>query len=88
MAEIVSKAEANVTAVEWWNNVKNPEQVIVVNWENQNGAWWNETCAQVLEIFGLPGQRFYYSPKTDYMTFTFKTIQDAHLCRILLSDRI
>ena len=33
-----------------------------VNWNNQSVPWWNECCAMVLEVFGLPGNRFMYRP--------------------------
>ena len=49
---------------------------------------WNELCADVLEVFGLPGDRFTSHPSTDCMDFKFKNKKDADLCRILLSDKI
>jgi len=61
---------------------------IIVDWHNQGAVWWNETCAMVLEVFGLPGNRFIYKPFENFMTFTFKSIKDADLCRILLSERL
>jgi hypothetical protein len=61
---------------------------VIVDWHMQGNHWWNETCAMVLEVFGLPGQRFVYSPSEDFMTFTFKSKRDADLCRILLSERL
>ncbi len=61
---------------------------VKVDWNNQNGFWWNETCAMVLEVFGLPGNRFVYTPHEDYMVFNFKNEKDASLCRILLSERL
>lgn len=61
---------------------------IVVAWHNQDGLWWNETCAMVLEVFGLPGNKFVYKPYESFMTFTFKSKKDADLCRILLSERL
>lgn len=76
--ETVTKEEETATA----NNVE-------VNWHvGQNGFWWNETCALVLEVFGLPGDRFVYTPSEDKMIFKFKNTKDASLCRILLSDRL
>ena len=44
--------------------------------------------AMVVEVFGLPGQRFVYSPTEDFMTFCFKSKKDAELCKILLSERL
>ena len=62
---------------------------IRVNWTSGDGIpYWNETCAMVLEVFGLPGNRFMYRPHLDYMVFEFKTKKDADLCRILLSERL
>ena len=62
---------------------------VCVDWKTgQNNIWWNETCAIVLEVFGLPGDRFVSTPTADYMLFTFKSQKDADLCRILLSERL
>lgn len=61
---------------------------VTVVWDNQNGFWWNETCAIVLEVFGLPGDRYETKPATDAMFFNFKNKKDADLCRILLSERL
>ncbi len=62
---------------------------VVVPWESkQTNIWWNETCAMVLEVFGLPGHRFVYKPYEDFMTFTFNNQKDTDLCRILLSERL
>jgi hypothetical protein len=44
-------------------------------------------CALVLEVFGLPGNRYESHPDSDYMLFKFKSKKDADLCRILLSER-
>ena len=64
------------------------ENQVAVLWDNQNGFWWNETCALVVEVFGLPGNRYQSHPEEDCMTFTFKNKKDADLCRILLSERL
>ncbi len=61
---------------------------VKVDWNNQSVPWWNECCAMVLEVFGLPGRRYYYKPHEDYMVFEFKSQKDADLCRILLSERL
>ena len=71
----------------WWTDISDPEYIVTVGWERHDSIpAWNETCSKVLEVFGLPGQRFYYRPKEDYMIFMFKSIKDARLCRILLSE--
>lgn len=64
------------------------ENTVTVLWDNQNGFWWNETCAIVLEVFGLPGDRYVTKPSHNAMFFDFKNKMDADLCRILLSERI
>lgn len=61
---------------------------VTVVWNNQHGYWWNETCAIVLEVFGLPGDRYQSTPDYHYMSFTFNNQKDADLCRILLSERL
>lgn len=57
-------------------------------WTGQASYWWNEACADVMEVFGLPGDRFTSHPTADYMDFYFKSEKDAKLCKILLSDKI
>ena len=61
---------------------------VSIPWQGQREYWWNETCADVLEVFGLPGDRFMSRPTTDKMDFYFKSKKDADLCRILLSERL
>lgn len=61
---------------------------VKLRWNNGDVDWWNESCALVLGVFGLPGQRFYYRPYEDYMVFEFKTEKDQSLCKILLSERL
>lgn len=62
---------------------------VLVPWKDeQTGFWWNETCAMVLDHFGLPGDRYTSHPAENNMTFKFINEQDALMCKILLSDRI
>ena len=61
---------------------------VTVTWDNQNGFWWNETCAMVVEVFGLPGSKYRSNPQDTHMSFIFKNEKDADLCRILLSERL
>jgi hypothetical protein len=65
-----------------------PSNTVTVEWDNQNGFWWNETCAMVVEVFGLPGGKYMSRPEHDYMSFEFENTKDADLCRILLSERL
>ena len=57
-------------------------------WTGQDSYWWNEACADILEVFGLPGDRFTSHPTADYMDFYFKSEKDASLCRVLVSEKI
>ena len=61
---------------------------ITVPWKNQTNTWWNETCANILEHFGLPGDRYITEITADYMHFDFNDDKDALMCRILISDKI
>ena len=72
----------------WWTDISNPDQIVTVNWNKgiEVAYGWHEACAKVLGVFGLPGERFYYRPKEDFMIFIFKSVKDAQLCRILLSE--
>lgn len=60
---------------------------VSIPWHSQSSSFWNEACADVVEVFGLPGDRFTSHPKMDQMDFLFKSEKDAQLCKILLSDR-
>jgi hypothetical protein len=61
---------------------------INVPWQNQKDIWWNDTCASVLEHFGLPGDRYITEVSTDYMKFHFKNEHDALMCRLLISEGV
>jgi hypothetical protein len=61
---------------------------IRIPWENQKESWWNEICADIVEVFGLPGGRYSSHPFEDYMLFYFNSKKDFHLCQILISDKI
>jgi hypothetical protein len=62
--------------------------VINLTWNSQENKWWNESCAMVVEHFGLPGDRYTTEISADYMKFFFKTEQDVLMCNLLLSDRL
>jgi hypothetical protein len=49
---------------------------------------WNHICADVMEVFGLPGHRFssHFTPKE--ITLYFKSKKDLELCKILLSEKL
>lgn len=58
---------------------------VILPWTGNNTPW-SEACADVMEVFGLPGDRFMSYPTMDNMTFGFKSESDAFLCKILLSE--
>jgi len=64
------------------------EHKIRIDWAGQDGHWWNETCISVIEVFGLPGDRFSWHPHHDYMEFSFTKKKDPELCQILLSEKL
>jgi len=61
---------------------------ITVPWKNQSNTWWNETCANILEHFGMPGDKYVTEITADYMHFDFTDDRDALMCRIMISDKI
>ena len=66
--------------------VKSFKHHIRINYNNQHDAPWNEICVRVLEVFGLPGDRFMYRPHPDHIHFDFESKKDKTLCEILLSE--
>ncbi len=68
-------------------NTTPSDHEVILDWEPHHSTiWWNEQCAKVLEVFGLPGERYIYTPSVDFMTFTFKDKKDAFMCRLMFSD--
>lgn len=59
---------------------------IKVLWENQSNTWWNETCARIIEHFGLPGNKYTTEITADWMSFFFNDEKEAMMCRILISE--
>ena len=62
--------------------------VVTIPWESQSNYWWNETCADIVEHFGLPGEKYVTEVNTEYMKFVFYDDRDALMCRLLVSDKI
>lgn len=61
---------------------------VTVPWQSQSNHWWNETCAQIIEHFGLPGGKYVTEVSAECMHFDFKDERDALLCQIMISDQI
>jgi hypothetical protein len=62
--------------------------VVIIPWESQSNHWWNETCADIMEHFGLPGGKYTTEVSSEYMKFIFNDDRDALMCRLLVSDKI
>lgn len=62
------------------------DNTVTVLWENQSNTWWNETCADILDVFGLPGDRYTTEVSADSMKFHFKNNKDAFMCKIMISE--
>jgi hypothetical protein len=61
---------------------------ITVPWQSQSNHWWNETCAKIIEHFGLPGGKYKTEVSSECMHFDFNNEKDALLCKIMISDQI
>jgi hypothetical protein len=61
---------------------------ICVPWQSQSNVWWNETCANIIEHFGLPGGKYTTEVSSNEMKFFFKDDREALMCKILISECI
>jgi len=61
---------------------------IKIPWKNQSNVFWNETCAKILEHFGLPGDKYTTEVSADDMRFFFKNEKDAFFCKLMISEEI
>lgn len=61
---------------------------ISVPWKNQSNIQWNEICANIVEHFGLPGNRYTTEVSAEEMVFFFNNEKDALMCQIMISDDI
>jgi hypothetical protein len=59
--------------------------IVSIPWATRN---WNEICANVMEVFGLPNERWLYHTSAEYITFHFKSKKDKVLCELLLSEHL
>ena len=49
---------------------------------------WNEICAQGVELFGLPGDRYITDVTADHMTWIFREPHDALLFRLKFAEHL
>jgi hypothetical protein len=63
---------------------------VVVPWNARldTVSAWNEICAQGMEMFGLPGNRYITDANVTDMTWWFRTEQDALLMTLKFSESI
>lgn len=61
---------------------------ITVPWKSQSNEWWNETCATIVEHFGLPGGKYVTHVDTECMDFIFYDDRDALMCKLLVSEHV
>jgi hypothetical protein len=63
---------------------------VVVPWSARldTVSAWNEICAQSMEMFGLPGDRYITDANINDMTWWFRTKQDALLMTLKFSEAI
>jgi hypothetical protein len=55
-------------------------------WNTDSPMPWNEICAQVVEQFGLPGDRYITNVGLFDMSFTFRDEQDLLLFKLKWSE--
>ena len=63
---------------------------VVVPWSAQldTVSAWNEICAQGMEMFGLPGDRYITDANVTDMTWWFRNEQDALLMTLKFSEQL
>ena len=62
--------------------------VVTVPWKSQSNVWWNQTCANIIEVFGLPGGRYVTEVSSECVHFFFENEKDAFMCKLMISDEI
>jgi hypothetical protein len=63
---------------------------VVVPWSAKldTVSAWNEICAQGMEMFGLPGNRYITDANVNDMTWWFRDEQDALLMTLKFSEQL
>lgn len=57
-----------------------------ISWHSKGTMNWNEICAQVVEQFGMPGNRYITEVGLLEMSFIFKDPQDLLLFKLKWSE--
>ena len=70
--------------------MKDPDYLypVVLPWSRQldNIIAWNEVCAQGMEMFGLPGNRYITEANVNDMTWWFRDERDALLMTLKFGE--
>lgn len=62
---------------------------VLLDWlPKEEDIEWNNPLIWLLEVFGLPGDRYMCRPTNNVIEITFKSDKDATLCRIMLSEKL
>jgi hypothetical protein len=63
---------------------------VIIPWSSKldTVSAWNEVCAQGMEMFGLPGNRYVTDANVNDMTWWFKNEQDALLMTLKFSEQL
>lgn len=61
---------------------------VKIPWTGQKDFWWNQTCADIMEVFGLPGGRYITEANTECLAYYFQNEKDYLMCQVLVSDKI
>ena len=63
---------------------------VIIPWSKRldTVSAWNEVCAQGMEMFGLPGNRYITDANVNDMTWWFKDEQDALIMTLKFSEQL
>lgn len=63
---------------------------VVIPWSSKldTVTAWNEICAEAMEIFGLPGNRYITDANVNDMTWYFRDEQDALIMTLKFSEQL
>lgn len=56
--------------------------------ESRIDSWWNLICADIVNHFGLPGDKYTTEVSENHMKFLFRDPKEALLCKIMISHHL
>lgn len=64
--------------------------IVHIPWSSKADSMpqWNIITSNIIEHFGLPGDKYTTELTEDYMNFNFHDEKDGLLCKILVSEYI